>query len=88
MDSFTLGIDAMGACGPQARGRRNLGVMMLQRTPRNRSMAGWRWTRKVPCWQKWGWKRSVYALGGDRGARTPDLLHAMQALSQLSYIPT
>jgi len=26
--------------------------------------------------------------GGDRGARTPDLLHAMQALSQLSYIPT
>jgi hypothetical protein len=27
-------------------------------------------------------------LGGDKGARTPDLLHAMQALSQLSYIPT
>ena len=25
--------------------------------------------------------------GGARGARTPDLLHAMQALSQLSYGP-
>jgi hypothetical protein len=27
------------------------------------------------------------SLGGDKGARTPDLLQAMQALSQLSYIP-
>src|ERR1019366_1798594 len=27
------------------------------------------------------------ALGGDGEARTPDLLHAMQALSQLSYVP-
>ena len=26
--------------------------------------------------------------GGDNRARTDDLLHAMQALSQLSYIPT
>ena len=25
--------------------------------------------------------------GGDEGDRTPDLLHAMQALSQLSYAP-
>ena len=25
--------------------------------------------------------------GGDKGDRTPDLLHAMQALSQLSYAP-
>ena len=25
--------------------------------------------------------------GGDGEARTPDLLHAMQALSQLSYVP-
>ena len=25
--------------------------------------------------------------GGDKGIRTPDLLHAKQALSQLSYIP-
>ena len=25
--------------------------------------------------------------GGDKGARTPDLLNAIQALSQLSYIP-
>ncbi len=27
-------------------------------------------------------------FGGGKGARTPDLLHAMQALSQLSYAPT
>ena len=26
-------------------------------------------------------------IGGDEGDRTPDLLHAMQALSQLSYAP-
>lgn len=26
--------------------------------------------------------------GGDKEDRTPDLLHAMQALSQLSYNPT
>ena len=26
--------------------------------------------------------------GGDKEDRTPDLLHAMQALSQLSYAPT
>jgi hypothetical protein len=26
--------------------------------------------------------------GGDEGTRTPDLLHAKQALFQLSYIPT
>lgn len=26
-------------------------------------------------------------INGDKGARTPDLLHAMQALSQLSYTP-
>ena len=26
--------------------------------------------------------------GGDEGTRTPDLLHAKQALYQLSYIPT
>lgn len=25
--------------------------------------------------------------GGEAGNRTPDLLHAMQALSRLSYIP-
>ena len=28
-----------------------------------------------------------FSLGGDEGDRTPDLLHAMQALSQLSYAP-
>ena len=28
-----------------------------------------------------------YFPGGDEGDRTPDLLHAMQALSQLSYAP-
>ena len=27
-------------------------------------------------------------VGGAKGDRTPDLLHAMQALSQLSYGPT
>lgn len=26
-------------------------------------------------------------FGGAKGSRTPDLLHAMQALSQLSYGP-
>ena len=26
-------------------------------------------------------------FGGDKGIRTPDLLHAKQALSQLSYTP-
>ena len=28
-----------------------------------------------------------HAGGGDKGIRTPDLLHAKQALSQLSYTP-
>ena len=28
-----------------------------------------------------------FLYGGDEGDRTPDLLHAMQALSQLSYAP-
>ena len=27
-------------------------------------------------------------IGGAEGARTPDLMHAMHALSQLSYSPT
>lgn len=27
------------------------------------------------------------SFGGDEGSRTPDLLNAIQALSQLSYIP-
>ena len=30
---------------------------------------------------------SLYLIGGDKGIRTPDLLHAKQALSQLSYTP-
>ncbi len=29
----------------------------------------------------------IDTLGGDRGIRTPDLLRAREALSQLSYIP-
>jgi hypothetical protein len=29
----------------------------------------------------------IFILGGDEGARTPDLRHARPALSQLSYIP-
>ena len=28
-----------------------------------------------------------FSFGGDKEDRTPDLLHAMQALSQLSYAP-
>ena len=32
-------------------------------------------------------RRRWTAPGGARGARTPDLLHAMQALFQLSYGP-
>ena len=28
-----------------------------------------------------------FKLGGDEGNRTPDLLNAIQALSQLSYAP-
>ena len=31
--------------------------------------------------------RSPRVQGGDAGSRTPDLLRAKQALSQLSYIP-
>ena len=30
---------------------------------------------------------AVYVFGGDMGIRTPDLLHAKQPLSQLSYTP-
>ena len=30
----------------------------------------------------------IEICGGDEGTRTPDLLHAKQALFQLSYIPT
>ncbi len=29
----------------------------------------------------------LFEIGGGKGDRTPDLLHAMQALSQLSYTP-
>ena len=29
----------------------------------------------------------VFSFGGDEGDRTPDLLNAIQALSQLSYAP-
>ena len=29
----------------------------------------------------------AFDFGGDGGIRTPDLLHAKQALSQLSYTP-
>ena len=29
----------------------------------------------------------IVFIGGDKGIRTPDLLNAIQALSQLSYIP-
>ena len=32
--------------------------------------------------------QSFLIRGGDEGTRTPDLLHAKQALFQLSYIPT
>ncbi len=28
-----------------------------------------------------------FTFGGDKGSRTPDLLNAIQALSQLSYTP-
>ena len=31
---------------------------------------------------------SLFHFGGDEGSRTPDLLNAIQALSQLSYTPT
>ena len=31
--------------------------------------------------------KSVSGYGGDKGSRTPDLLNAIQALSQLSYTP-
>ena len=30
---------------------------------------------------------SIVLFGGDEGDRTPDLLNAIQALSQLSYAP-
>ena len=33
-------------------------------------------------------KQQYHQLGGDEGARTPDLRLAKAALSQLSYIPT
>ena len=31
--------------------------------------------------------RDYFLYGGDKGSRTPDLLNAIQALSQLSYTP-
>jgi hypothetical protein len=31
---------------------------------------------------------NLYLSGGAKGSRTPDLLNAIQALSQLSYGPT
>ncbi len=35
-----------------------------------------------------GTKKTDTKIGGDKGIRTPGLLHAKQALSQLSYTPT
>ena len=35
-----------------------------------------------------GTKKQELLFGGDKRDRTADLLHAMQALSQLSYTPT
>jgi hypothetical protein len=32
-------------------------------------------------------KKSIICIGGAKGSRTPDLLNAIQALSQLSYGP-
>ena len=32
-------------------------------------------------------QKSGFCTGGDKGSRTPDLLNAIQALSQLSYTP-
>ena len=32
-------------------------------------------------------KQRLFCFGGDKGSRTPDLLNAIQALSQLSYTP-
>jgi hypothetical protein len=31
--------------------------------------------------------QSAHEAGGDEGVRTPDLLRAREALSQLSYVP-
>ncbi len=35
----------------------------------------------------WRSRRPVPVVGGAKGSRTPDLLNAIQALSQLSYGP-
>ncbi len=50
--------------------------------------------KRLGCYRQrsWGVRRrregqSPYTNGGDMEIRTPDLLHAMQALYQLSYIP-
>ena len=32
-------------------------------------------------------RRSLDMVGGDEGDRTPDLMNAIHALSQLSYVP-
>ena len=67
-----------GGYGQRAYAR---GVPRRPRGPRSRGARGSRAQKKTA----WGAVRGVH--GGDKGVRTPDLVTASHALSQLSYAP-
>ena len=57
----------------------NLGKVVLYQLSYSRKVA-------PPLAARWG-DTGALAPSGDEGNRTPDLLNAIQALSQLSYVP-
>ena len=50
-------------------------------------MIGYRSKTTLPFGMLGGFARADIGYGGAKGSRTPDLLNAIQALSQLSYGP-